>query len=177
MPLSRPTLSSTVAAALLAFSSAASAVSLDNSFAAFAGLSATVGNRVVGESVSGTLDFSWRIPVDPASTGGLDTFHLGDFSYSHPTDADWRVGALGSAAPDSARLFTPLVHPEGAIPIPPGTNASRFLVLNTNATAHETPSGTLSTSTPAEPEPSSMLLLGLGLAALGLTMLRRIRGD
>jgi hypothetical protein len=164
----------------------------------FAGISGTVQNRVVRETGTGTLDFYWRILVDPASTGGgIDAFRLGDFGYSYLSDADWRIDGLGSAAPYTARLFNPATHPEGDInflfedpPVPPGTVGSRFFFLHTSATNYaqtafydllggpnQTLSGTFDTFAPAVPEPSSVLLMALGLAALGVAIRRRSGKD
>ena len=47
----------------------------------FEGVTGTVQNRVV-RTGAGTLDFSWRINVDPRSTGtGVAAFRLIDFGY------------------------------------------------------------------------------------------------
>jgi MYXO-CTERM domain-containing protein len=177
-PLPRSSLSSAVAAALLALANAASAVPLDHSFS---------GEPFLDAALGGTLDFNWRILVDPASPGGgVDTFRLSDFGDSVLTDADWRVDGQ----------FNPLSPPDGAIdflfqdpPVPPGPEGSRFFFLHTNATAsaqtafddllgepEPTLSGTFNTFAPAAPEPS-VLLTVLGLAALGLMIRRRSGRD
>jgi hypothetical protein len=157
----------------------------------------TVQNRVVREDGTGTLDFYWRILVDPASTGGgIGAFRLIDFGYSNLTDADWRIDGLGANGPEIGRLFNPATHPEGAInflfdpAVAAGADGSNFFFLHTSATNYaltanydllggpnQTLSGVFQTFAPsAVPEPSVLAMLGLGLAAIGVAKRRRARG-
>lgn len=164
------------------------------------GITGWVQNRVVRENVAGTLDFYWRVTVDPTSSGGaVDSFRLGDFGYSNITDADWRIDGLGSAAPYVGRLFNPAGRPDGAInflftdpavgpadPFSP-TGGSRFFFLHTSATDYAKTatydltapnvgiSAEYKTFAPV-PEPSTLVLAACGmLAAFGASRLRRVR--
>ncbi len=119
----------------------------------FLGVSGSVQNRVVREDGSGTLDFYWRINVDPnASTvnipNAISAFRLIDFGYDKINDADWRSDGLGSAAPHTGRVFNPASEPSGAINflfsdglVLPGdpsvaSSGSRFFFLHTDATEY-----------------------------------------
>ena len=172
---------------------------VDTAFA-FGSLSGHVQNRVVRETSSGTLDFYWRVVLDPSSAGvGVSAFRLIDFDYSKMTDADWRVDGLGSTAPTTARLFNPATHPEGAInflfdpAVDSGGDGSMFFFLHTDAVnfaetgeydliggASQTLSSVFSTFAPAAavPEPTPASVLALGLLTLGWLRSRRNRsGD
>lgn len=166
-------------------------------------LSGTVQNRVVRETGTGTLDFYWRVLVDPASTGGgISAFRLGNFGYSYLTDADWRIDGLGTVAPHVGRLFNPSGRPDGAINFlftdpqvgssnfDTGVGGSRFFFLHTNATDYamtanydllggpnQSLSGSFATYAPAlsVPEPASALLMALGLPAVAFLLRRRSR--
>lgn len=165
-------------------------------------ITGTVQSRVVREDGSGTLDFYWRVLVEPTSTGGgVSAFRLGDFGFPHITDADWRIDGLGSAAPFVARVFNPANRPDGAInflftdpwvgPGDPALNetGSRFFFLHTNATAYartahydllggqsQTLSPSYETFAPAAvPEPGTLTLLGLGLGVSSRLARRRDR--
>lgn len=161
-------------------------------------ISGTVQNRVVRETGTGTLDFYWRILVDPTSTGGgVGAFRLINFGYDSITDADWRQDGLGSSAPFVARVFNPAGNPGGAInflftgpPVLPGDPAlddtgSRFFFLHTGATDYAKianydllggPNQALSrefqTFAPV-PEPSTYVLMVLGLSVAGFAVRRR----
>lgn len=160
-------------------------------------ISGTVQNRVVRETVSGTLDFYWRIKVDPTSTGGdVEAFRLGNFGYDNIVDADWRIDGLGASPAYTGRVLNPLGRPDGAInflfPDPavrPGDPAaddtgSYFFFLHTDATeyakiatydllggSNQTLSDSFQTFAPV-PEPSSFLLMALGLGVAGFAVRR-----
>ena len=166
-----------------------------NTAFSFGTLTGHVQNRVIRETASGTLDFSWRIVLDPTSTGtGVSAFRLGDFGYADLTDADWRIDGLGSTAPTTARLFNPATHPEGAInflfgtPVDGAGDGSMFFFLHTDATnyaetgfydllggASQELSGVFDTFAPAAavPEPTPASVLALGLLTLGWLRSRR----
>jgi hypothetical protein len=160
------------------------------------GISGTVQNRVVREDSTGTLDFYWRVLVDPSSApGGISALRLINFGYSDLTDADWRIDGLGSDAPTTARLFNPAGHPDGAINFlfDPSVDAgdadgSNFFFLHTSAVNYaetasydllvgppEGLSGLFRTFAPAAavPEPSPASLLALGILTLGWLRYRR----
>ena len=158
------------------------------------GVSGVVQNRVVRETSTGTLDFYWRVVVDPTSTGtGVSALRLEDFGYADLTDADWRIDGLGTVHAGTARLFNPAVHPTGDLNFlfdgtVDGGESSSFLMLHTNATSYaetagydllvgpsQTLSGGFSTFAPAVPEPAPAAMLALGLLALAGLRARRTR--
>jgi hypothetical protein len=165
----------------------------------FGTLSGHVQNRVVRETGTGTLDFYWRVVLDPSSTGvGVSALRLIDFGYSSLTDADWRIDGLGSTAPTTGRLFNPGTYPGGAInflfrsPVDGDSDGSMFFFLHTDATHYaETASydllgganlelsGLFKTFAPAAavPEPTPASVLALGLLTLGWLRSRRARHD
>ena len=160
-------------------------------------ISGTVQNRVVRETVSGTLDFYWRIKVDPTSTGEVEAFRLGGFGYGNIVDADWRIDGLGGSPAYTGRVFNPVGRPDGAInflfpdpAVQPGDPAaadtgSYFFFLHTDATHYakiatydllggpnQTLSDSFKTFAPV-PEPSSFVLMALGLGVAGFAVRRR----
>lgn len=158
------------------------------------GVTGYVQNRVVRETASGTLDFYWRVVVDPTATGtGVSALRLEDFGDASLTDADWRIDGVGTVHADTARLFNPTGHPTGDLnflfdgSVDAGESSS-FLLLHTNATAFaqtagydllvgssQTLSGGFGTFAPAVPEPASAALLALGLLGLAGLRARRTR--
>jgi len=160
--------------------------------------SGTVQSRVVRETVSGTLDFYWRIQVDAQSLGTVPEFMVRDFGYGYLNDADFRIDGLGSSYPFAALVFNPAAAPTGVIDfvigppvsagLPGDPNAgSLFVFLHTSATDYAKTAvyvvGNPFTADQAAfnltfapvPEPASWLMLGLGLAALSLTAQGRSR--
>jgi len=153
-----------------------------------------VQNRVVREFGTGTLDFYWRVVVDPASdTGGIRALRLTDFGYGYMTDADWRIDGLGTVGATTGRLFNPVSYPQGDMNFlfastVEGDESSSFFFLHTGATAfaetggfdlldagdHIT--GIMGTYAPAVPEPTPAMLLALGVLTLGLLRSRRGAG-
>jgi hypothetical protein len=155
-------------------------------------VSGVVQNRVVRENGTGTLDFYWRVEVDPAATGtGVSAFRLTDFGYGYLTDADWRIDGTGTIPATTARLFNPGPYPQGDVnflfdPTVDGGESSSFFFLHTSATNYAetagydllvgpglTLSGAFSTFAPAVPEPTPAALLALGLLTLGWLRGRR----
>lgn len=73
-------------------------------------------SRVVRESVAGTLDFYWRITVDPTSTGGgIQVFRMDMFDPTQIVDGDWRQDGPGSTPASWVYNYDPLNLPQGGI--------------------------------------------------------------
>jgi len=139
-------------------------------------------SRVVRSSLTGTLDFYWRVIPDAASTGDIYAFRVGGFPLML-LDANWRIDDLGSVGPQVARnfgsgnvnfLFTPAVYTPGTVGIGlHPADSSRFFFLRTDATAYgrvgiydllsDDGISELFTTFAPVPEPST-----LGLGALGI---------
>ena len=159
------------------------------------GVSGVVQNRVVREDGTGTLDFYWRVIVDPTSTGvGVSALRLENFGYDNLTDADWRIDGLGNVSASTARLFSPTYYPTGDLNFlldgtVDGGGSSAFLMLHTDATTYTYAAGydllvgssqaltqSFSTFRPtAVPEPAPAAMLALGVLALAGVRARRSR--
>jgi hypothetical protein len=121
----------------------------------FNGLSGTVQSRVVREDASGTLDFYWKVSVDPhvipaltvAPLAAVPTFDItalrvANFGVSNITDADWRSDDLADVAPATARVFSASAYPTGDVnflfnaPVLAAGQSSDLFFLHTNATSY-----------------------------------------
>jgi hypothetical protein len=157
----------------------------------FNGLSGTVQSRVVKEDASGTLDFYWKVDVDPGTVGvtgapyDIAALRVANFGVSNIADADWRSDGLGSVAPATARVFSASAYPAGDVnflfnaPVLAAGQSSDLFFLHTNATSYaktalfdlvgdglaaDAISTSFATFAPAVPEPGAWLMLGAGLA-------------
>ncbi|HEY9026918.1 MAG TPA: hypothetical protein VIP05_21685 [Burkholderiaceae bacterium] len=156
------------------------------------GVTGFVQNRVVREFGTGTLDFYWRVELDPSTNGnpGITAFRLADFGYGYLTDADYRIDGTGTVPASTARLFNPGAYPQGDInflfgtAIEPG-QSSEFFFLHTNAVMFKMTAdydfvngnndigGGGPTYAPAVPEPAPAALLALGVLTLAGLRSRR----
>lgn len=123
---------------------------------AYNGLSGTVTSRVVQESMTGTLDFYWRVdlistggPVSPGqppldSIGSLRLF--GHWSEgANPVEGDWRLDSIGTSAGGFAFATPPNLqgnpNPEKKVDFSlalSGAGASsKFFFLHTDATSFD----------------------------------------
>ncbi len=160
------------------------------------GYSGQVQVRVVQETVSGTLDFYWRIINDPNSAGAITAFRVSGFG-DYSLAADYRPDGLGVAGPN--QVYNEAIS--GTTPVPgdvnfyfnttpvaPGTS-SEFFFLQTQATSFA-PNGIYdmlcgnscyvfgpwTAQVPATvPLPASGWLLVPALAGLGVVGRRRRR--
>lgn len=156
-----------------------------------------VHSQVVLNSL-GTLDFYWRIVVDPNSSGKITALRMIDFGFAFLADADWLSDGPSSTAvaPPSVRLFGETRAPTGAINFLFGDqpvdalHESPFFFLHTNAITYTKTAqyellctsgncqlgGVFSTFAPlasAVPEPATYAMLALGLALTGFVARRR----
>ena len=158
----------------------------------FPGAEGTLQSRVVRSSLTGTLDFYWRIeasppsyPIDIAKSLTIDNVPLASFGTGAAFDVDYRLDGLGLVAPVNARASaTSLIfdfHGSGGdSAIGPG-RATYFLLLHSTATTYTASAiatlaeSALPTFAPAavpEPETISLLLGGLAVVA-GFARVRR----
>jgi hypothetical protein len=97
----------------------------------------SVQDRVVRNYRTGTLDFYYRVYLDPSSTGSLTRVTRdGFFPGTILTDCDWRIDGLGQRAPHQVwrnddGQWVYFDHSYGAT-IHPGEQ-SRFVFVKTNA--------------------------------------------
>jgi len=149
----------------------------------FPGATGTLQSRVVRETSTGTLDFYWRLVVNPVSYPSdiptqltLTGLVLANFLTGASFDANYRLDGLGTSAPADAFSTSPgsftfeMSHTTFGPP-----SSSYFLLLHSNATDYAANAfATFGATTVAAfapvaaiPEPSTYLLMALGLGAMG----------
>ncbi len=148
----------------------------------FPGAEGELQSRVVRQTASGTLDFYWRITVEPPSypnfvpkSLAITGLSLANFLTGASFDANYRTDGLGTTAPSGAfstdaGSFT---YTFSGADFGPGSQ-SYFLLLHSNATTYDASAfATLGVTTVATfaptapiPEPQTWLLMAGGLVAL-----------
>ena len=154
----------------------------------FPGAEGELFSRVVRQTGSGTLDFYWRITVEPPSypnfvptSLAITGLSLANFLTGASFDANYRTDGLGTTAPSGAfstdaGSFT---YTFSHLNFGPGSQ-SYFLLLHSNATSYDASAlATLGVTTVATfapiapiPEPQTWALMATGLAALGVVRRR-----
>lgn len=155
----------------------------------FPGAEGMLQSRVVRETLTGTLDFYWRLTVSqtsyPASTPDqldLSGLVLANFLTGASFDADYRLDGVGFSAPTGAYAadadsFSFVMNHTSLGP----NTTTYFLMLHSNATTYDqsaviragvTSIATFAPTAPV-PEPQTWLLLCGGLGLLGLASSRR----
>ena len=100
-------------------------------------LTGQVESRVVRSSLTGTLDFYWRVIPDATSIGDIYAFRIGIFA--GVLDANWRSDDSGNVAPQIARHFGGGYVNYLFSEVGPGvgpSDSSRFFFLSTDTTAY-----------------------------------------
>jgi hypothetical protein len=94
----------------------------------------TIQDTVIRRDRTGTLDFEYRIVVDPASDGPISSVVKEPFSST--ADVDYRIDGLGTVAPDIALINRGCrtIGTNYSIGIGPG-QSSRFVFLGDRAVA------------------------------------------
>jgi len=154
----------------------------------FPGAEGELYSRVVRQDGTGTLDFYWRITVEPPSYPNfvpqqlaITGLSLANFLTGASFDANYRTDGVGTTAPSGAFSTNAgsFSYTFSSQSFGPGSQ-SYFLLLHSNATTYDQSAfatlgvTTVSTFAPTAPipEPETWMLLAGGLAALGLARRR-----
>ncbi|KAM7210781.1 hypothetical protein V8F06_013828 [Rhypophila decipiens] len=109
----------------------------DNTGATFKGV---LQDRVVRRSISGTLDFYYRIEMDAASTAPVSRVIRAKFDQvpMASRDVNWRLDGLGTKGPTTAHRSAACCIETifGSGGLKPGTS-SRFVFIGTGATQYD----------------------------------------